>query len=138
MGINNGTDEKVLDGYDFRLASQIPYFHWSKGFVNTYAWKGKDRDDIEGTKFGSEMLLSPYLNLELAYDDKEKAGVADEWYAKIMFFHPPRSGPTAKDGISDTMWKTEKDMSGELLNKVQRSNKIMVEFKGSSTISRTD
>jgi hypothetical protein len=29
-------------------------------------------------------------------------------------------------------------MSGELLTKVKRNNKIMVEFKGSSTISRAD
>ena len=31
-----------------------------------------------------------------------------------------------------------KDMSGELLSKVKRNNKIVVEFKGTSTISRTD
>ena len=59
-------------------------------------------------------------------------------YAKLDFFYPPREGATAQDGISDTMWKEEKDMTGELLSKVKRNNKIMVEFKGSSTISRTD
>ena len=35
-------------------------------------------------------------------------------------------------------FKDEKDMSGEILTKVKRNNKIMVEFKGSSTISRAD
>ena len=137
-GIDDGKDEKVLDGYDLRLASQIPYLHWAKGFLNTYQWKGVDRDDIEGMKLGSELFLTPNLNLELAFDDKDKAGLEDEWYAKIMFVHPAREGPTAIDGISDTMWKEEKDMSGELLSKVQRNNKIMIEFKGASTISRTD
>jgi hypothetical protein len=29
-------------------------------------------------------------------------------------------------------------MSGELLSKVKRNNKIMIEYKGSATISRTD
>jgi hypothetical protein len=29
-------------------------------------------------------------------------------------------------------------VSGELLSKVKRNNKIMIEFKGSATISRTD
>jgi hypothetical protein len=52
--------------------------------------------------------------------------------------HPAREGPTAIDGMSGTMWKEEKDMSGELLSKVQRNNKIMIEFNGSATISRTD
>ena len=54
LGIADGTDEKVLDGYDLRLASQIPYMHWAKAFIDSYAWEGEDRDDIEGIKMGSE------------------------------------------------------------------------------------
>tara|TARA_B100001989_G_C24451557_1_gene419250 strand:- start:56 stop:892 length:837 start_codon:yes stop_codon:yes gene_type:complete len=139
FGIDDGTDEKVLDGYDLRLASQIPYMHWADIFINAYEWEGRDRDDIKGTKIGSELLLNPNLNLELAYDDKDKAGLKDEWYAKIMFIHPPRTGPSLQDGfLSSDTWKEEKDMSGELLKKVKRNNKIVVEFKGLSTISRTD
>ena len=139
FGIDDGTDEKVLDGYDLRLASQIPYMHWADIFINAYEWEGRDRDDIKGTKIGSEMLLNPNLNLELAYDDKDKAGLKDEWYAKIMFIHPPRTGPSLQDGfLSSDTWKEEKNMSGELLTKVKRNNKIVVEFKGLSTISRTD
>ena len=139
FGLGNATDEKVLDGYDLRLASQIPHLHWADIFVNTYEWEGKDRDDIKGTKFGSDLLLTPNINLELAYDDKDKKGLKDEWYAHIEFVHPPRSGPTLRDGfINSITWKEDKDMSGELLTKVKRNNKIMVEFKGLSTISRTD
>ena len=71
--IDNGSvDEKVLDGYDFQLTSQVPYLHWANAFVNTYHWDGIDRDDIEGTKIGSEFSLTPTLNLEVAYDDKDK------------------------------------------------------------------
>ncbi len=137
--ISDGTDEKVLDGYDLRLSSQVPYLHWADIFINTYDWEGRDRDDIKGTKMGSELALSPNVNIELAYDDKDKKGLEDEWYAKIMFIHPPRSGPTLQDGLtSNNAWKDQKDMSGELLTKVQRNNKIMVEFKGKSTISRAD
>ena len=139
IGIDDGTDEKVLDGYDLRLASQIPYMHWADIFVNAYEYDGRDRDDIKGRKLGSELLLNPNLNLELAYDDKDKEGLEDEWYAKIILIHPPRTGPSLQDGLfSNIAWKEEKDMSGGLLTKVKRNNKIMVEFKGSSTISRTD
>ena len=139
FGISDGKDEKVLDGYDLRLSSQIPYLHWGDFFINAYEWEGKDRDDIKGKKLGSELLLTPNINLEIAYDDKDKSGLDDEWYTKIIYFHPPRSGPSLQDGfLNDDVWKEEKDMSGELLTKVQRNNKIMVEFKGSSTISRTD
>ncbi len=94
---------------------------------------------LKEKKLGSELLLTPNINLEIAYDDKDKSGLDDEWYTKIIYFHPPRSGPSLQDGfLNDDVWKEEKDMSGELLTKVQRNNKIMVEFKGSSTISRTD
>ena len=134
----NEIGEKVLDGYDLRLASQIPYLHWANAFVNSYHWDGIERDDVEGIMLGTDMLLSSTMNLELAFDDKDKAGVEDEWYAKLQFFYPPREGATAKDGISDTIWREQKDMTGELLSKVKRNNKIMIEFKGTSTISRTD
>ena len=138
IGLNDGQDEKVLDGYDLRLASQIPYLHWADAFVKSYSWDGVDRDDIEGTMLGADLSLTSTFNLELAYDDKDKAGLEDEWYAKIHFVYPPKEGATAQDGISDTMWREEKDMTGQLLTKVKRQNKIMNEFKGNSKITRTD
>jgi len=138
-GLQDSDDERILDGWEYRLASQVPYLHWSKIFINHYEWDGVLRDDIKGTKMGSEIILTKSLNLEVAYDDKDKKGLEDEWYAKIQLVHPPRNnGPTAMDGVSQVAWKENKDMSGELLSKVQRNNKIMIEFKGSSTISRTD
>lgn len=137
--LQDTTKEIILDGWDYRLAGQVPYVHWSKLFINGYEWDGVLREDIKGMKIGSEMVLTPISILELAYDDKDKKGLEDEWYAKIQFIYPPKNnGPTALDGISDLAWKESKDMSGELLSKVQRNNKIMIEFKGSSTISRTD
>ena len=138
-GIEDSDDERVMDGWDYTLASQIPYVHWSKVFVNHYEWDGILRDNIKGTKLGSEMLLTPHLNFEVAYDDKDRSGLEDEWYAKIQLVHPPRNnGPTALDGISDIAWNKNKDMSDEMLSKVKRNNKIMIEFKGSSTITRSD
>jgi hypothetical protein len=139
LGIDNGGDgEKVLDGYEAQLSSQIPYIHWGDIFYSSYKWKGIDREDIEGTKYGADLSLNPHLNLEVAFDDKDLNGLKDEWYAKIIYSHPPKEGPTALDGISNSIWKDQKDMSGELLAKVKRQNKIMIEFKGSGTISRLD
>ena len=131
-------EEQVLDGWDYQLGSQIPYLHWANAFISGYEWEGQLREDIKGTKLGSEMQLTPNLHFELAYDDKDKKGIADEWYSKLNFVHPGKEGPTALDGVSDTPWKENRDMSGELLSKVKRQNKIMIEFKGTSTISRTD
>ena len=137
-GIADASDEKVLDGYDYRLASQIPYLHWANAFIDSYNWSGEDRDDVKGTKLGSELFLTSTITLETAYDDKDKSGLEDEWYAKLQFIYPPREGATAQDGLSDAMWREEKDMTSHLLTKVKRQNKIMIEFKGNSKITRTD
>ena len=139
LALGHGLDgEKVLDGWDAQFSSQVPYYHWANVFLNSYKWEGEDRTDIEGLKYGSEMILNPNLILEAAYDDKELKGLEDQWYAKLKFIYPGREGPTALDGKSSSMWKEEKNMSGQMLTKVKRQNKIMIEFRGSSTVSRTD
>ena len=132
------SEEHVLDGWDYTLASQIPHLHWASAFITGYEWEGVLRDDVRGRKIGSEMSLTPNLNFELAFDDKDKEGLDDDWYSKLNFVHPGKEGPTAMDGVSDLAFKENRDMSGELLSKVKRSNKIFIEFKGTSTISRTD
>ena len=128
--------ENVLDGWDYSLSSQIPYLHWATAFISGYEWEGVTRGDIEGTKIGSELVLTPNLNFEVAYDDKK--GNDNEWYSKFQFIHPGKEGPTLLDGASNMPWKENRDMSSELLSKVKRHNKIMIEFKGAATISRTD
>ncbi len=138
FALDDADGEKVLDGYDLRLASQIPHVHWADIFINSYSWDGVKRDDVEGLMYGTEMLLSPNINLEIAFDDKDKAGLDDEYYAKIMFVHPPRNSASISDGISSDMWRAQKDMSDEMLTKVKRNNKIMVEFNGSASIVRAD
>ena len=138
FALDDADGENVLDGYDLRLASQIPYVHWADIFINSYSWDGVTRDDVEGLMYGTEMLLSPNINLEIAFDDKDKAGLDDEYYAKIMFVHPPRNSASISDGISSDMWRAQKDMSDEMLTKVKRNNKIMVEFSGSANIVRAD
>ena len=138
--IDNGTEfEKVLDGYDIQLTSQVPYLHWANMFVNTYKWYGVERDDVEGRKYGSELSLTPSLNLEIVYDDKRLKGLKDEYYARLSYIYPPRTtGPTVLDGISRIIWEEEKDMSDELLTKVKRNNRIFVEYTGSAIVSRMD
>ncbi len=138
FGLDDADGERVLDGYDMRLASQIPYIHWADLFVNSYSWEGEQRNDVDGLMVGSELSLSPNLNFEIAYDDKDRGGLDDEYYVKLMFVHPPRNGPTLSDGISGDMWRKQTDMSDQMITKVKRNNKIFVEFTGSASIVRAD
>ena len=136
---NGSNEEEVLDGYDVQLASQIPYLHWANVFVNHYKWYGVARGDIEGRKYGSELSLLPSLNLEVAYDDKTVKGLEDEYYVKLNYVYPPRERiPTVLDGVSKEMWVKKKDMTDQLLTKVRRENRIMVELSGAATVSRLD
>ena len=128
FGLDDADGERVLDGHDMRLASQIPYIHWADIFINSYSWDGVKRNDVDGLMIGSELSLSPNLNFEIAYDDKDRAGLDDDYYVKFMFVYPPRNGPTLSDGISDDMWRKQTDMSDQMLTKVKRNNKIYVEF----------
>jgi hypothetical protein len=140
QNINSGGNaEHVMNGYDYQVKTQVPYIHWANVFANSYKWYGKDRDDVEGLKLGGEAQLSSTFSVLSAWDDKDTSGVTDEWYSKLIFNWPPRDAvATAADGISNIAWRENKDVSDKLLDKVDRVNNIMIEFKGSATISRTD
>jgi hypothetical protein len=94
-------EENVLDGWDYTLSSQIPHLHWASAFITGYEWEGVLREDVRGKKIGSEMSLTPNVNFEFAFDDKDKEGLEDDWYSKLNFIHPGKEGPTAMDGVSD-------------------------------------
>ena len=135
--IQDADAEIVLDGYDFDFSSQIPYLYWADAFVSSYKWDGVNRDDIKGNKIGTDLQISPSVAVEAAYDDKDKKVMEDEYYFNLTFIYPPREGPSMfVDGISSSPWKENKNMESELLSKVKRQNKIVVEFNVTTTISR--
>ncbi|MDB2428238.1 inverse autotransporter beta domain-containing protein, partial [Candidatus Pelagibacter bacterium] len=139
-GINSsGSEEFVLSGHDYKLSSQIPYLHWAKISATGYVWDGQDgKSDIEGSKYGTEMQLTKTFSLDVKYDDKDAEGLEDEYETNLTFNWPPKEGATALDGISSTAWNSDKDMSKELLDKVDRNNKIVVQYNGTATISRAN
>ena len=136
-GIQDANGEIVLDGYDVDLSSQIPFLYWADAFVSSYKWDGVNREDIKGYKLGTDFQLSPSVAVEAAYDDKDKKGMDDEYYVNLMFTYPPKEGPNMfTDGVGSSAWKENRDMTNELLSKVKRQNKIVVEFNVTTTISR--
>ena len=84
------------------------------------------------------MQLTKTFSLDVKYDDKDAEGLEDEYETNLTFNWPPREGATALDGIASTAWNSEKNMREELLDKVDRNNKIVVQFVGSATISRAN
>ena len=102
------------------------YNHYARDFIQTSVYEAQNRKDFVET------------STTFAFDYKDKAWLDDEYYSIIMFVHPPRNSVSISDGISSDMWRAQKDMSDEMLTKVKRNNKIMVEFSGSANIVRAD
>ncbi len=125
--------ERALDGTDISLVGQIPYLPWAKIVANTYEWKAnKNSKNSKGDKISLEMQLTPNLVVDLGYDDNNIDGTNN--FAKIMFVYPPREKASATtDFISETAF-VEIDMSGELLTKVRRTNKIIVESENTGFV----
>ena len=140
IGMNtSGYEELVLGGHDYKIRSQIPYLHWAKISATGYTWEGQSgRADLKGYKYGTDLQLTRTIIFDVAYDDKDKDGLEDEYEANLKFVWPPVNSATALDGIAKTAWNENKDMTDQLLSKVQRNNKIVVQFVGSATISRAN
>ena len=125
--------ERALDGSDISLIGQIPYLPWANIIANTYEWKAnKNTKNSKGDKISLEMQLTPNIVMDLGYDDNNIDGSSN--FAKIMFVFPARDKASATtDFISETPF-VKIDMSNELLSKVRRTNKIIVESENSGFV----
>ena len=130
--------ERALDGNDMSINGQIPYLPWAKINLMHYEWKKVNNSkNSKGDKLSLDLLLTPNVVLELGVDDNNIQ--KKDNFAKLLFVFPPREGPSAStDFIADEAFPGG-DMSSQLLSKVKRSNKIMLESEGVGvTISRLD
>lgn len=130
-------DEKVLNGYEIGIASQIPYMPWTKFHYTAYLWEAdKAIVDTKGNIFSIEMFLSPSISIEGSYDKSGNTGVDDEFSMKVAYVYPPRENRTTlADGLTATNAFEKRDMSEELSKKVRRNNKIVVETQGTIIVT---
>ena len=130
-------DEKVLNGYEIGIASQIPYMPWTKFHYTAYLWEAdKAIVDTKGNIFSIEMFLSPSITIEGSYDKSGNTGVDDEFSMKVAYVYPPRENRTTlADGLTATNAFEKRDMSEELSKKVRRNNKIVVETQGTIIVT---
>lgn len=130
------TDEKVLRGHEFGIASQVPYMPWAKLHYTDYLWeKDQASTDTEGKIYSLEMQVSPSISIEGSLDESGNTGVDDEISFGIAFTYPPKENePSAQDGLSKVAFE-KRDMSKELSKKVRRNNKIVLETQGTIIVT---
>jgi adhesin/invasin len=133
----NSTDEEALDGYDAIFKGQLPYLPWANLIAKKYRWDRINQNDVDGDYFGVEAYLTPQTILEIGrQDDNYMSG---ETYAKLTHSFSVNSdhASLSDSAIATIAYQDGENMKNKMLTKVERSNKIVVEFGGIS-VSRAD
>ena len=121
-------NERVLDGYDLIVGGQIPYLPWAKIYYENYSWNSiKNSKDTAGNKLSTEIQLTKNISFEAGINDNAITG-KDE-YVMFTYSYPPSEKPTINDGYSTQAFENS-DVSKQMLRKVKRTNKVVVELEG--------
>ena len=133
----NGTNEKVLDGYELNLASQVPFMPWATVNYQNYDFKkDKAAENTAGNIVSLEMRLTPNIQFEASRNFISVSGIEDEDSYKIMYYSPPRNETSMQDGfISSNIFEKE-NMEDKLLESVRRRNNMTIEVQGSVILTK--
>ncbi len=119
------TTETVLNGYDINIVGQLPYMPWGKVVYNNYAWSGTSTD-TKGKRYSLEAQVLRNMILEVGQSDPDVGSKED--FAKLTLRWPANEfkQTIVTHTITEHMFP-EKNMSGQMLHKVRRTNKIITE-----------
>jgi len=140
----NNSPEDVLDGMDLILLAQIPYVEWAKLRLKYYNWSGSGvlrsdsgmeayDTDVTGISTGFEFTLLSNLIMSTGMSKlTDDSGGSDPLYY-INFrakFGTQKNVAALFSGdravFSDKPFDYEKDMADHTLDKVRRTNKVVV------------
>ena len=132
----DGTEEKILSGWDYNLTTQVPYHPWINLNLQGYNWYAEKASvDTKGMVYTSEFNISPVTQFNFSLDNSGNEGVEDIYKAEILFTYPPRESiRTMQDGESDVAFEKE-NMQAKLTDKVRRNNNLAVEIQGAVIVT---
>ena len=132
----DGTKEKVLDGYELNLSSQLPFMPWTRINVQNYDFeKDKASDNTGGNLVSLEMNLSPSIQFEASRNFIDTNGVEDENSFKIMYYNPPRNKTSLQDGFLSASAFEKGDVEIKMKDKVRRRNAMTIEVQGAVVLT---
>lgn len=133
----NGTNEKVLDGYELNLASQMPFMPWATVNYQNYDFKkDKAAENTAGNIVSLEMRLTPNIQFEASRNFISVSGIEDEDSYKIMYYNPPRNETSMQDGIVSSNIFEKENMKDKLIESVRRRNNMTIEVQGSVILTK--
>ena len=125
--------ERTLDGMEISIVGEVPYLPWANIVVNKYEWeKNRNSKDSKGEKYSLELALTPSFIVEGGFDDNNISGTSNFIKASLVF--PPRERVAASTNLIGETAFSAGDMSGELLSKVRRTNKQVIESEGTGVV----
>ena len=125
--------ERTLDGSEVSLIGELPYLPWANIIATHYEWQAdKNAKNSKGEKLSLELTLTQNLIMDLGYDNNNISGTNN--FAKIMFIYPPRERVAATTQLVGETAFSKVDMSLELLSKVRRTNKQVIESEGAGVV----
>ncbi len=132
----DGIKEKVLDGYELNLSSQLPFMPWTRINVQNYDFeKDKASDNTGGNLVSLEMNLSPSIQFEASRNFIDTNGVEDENSFKIMYYNPPRNKTSLQDGFLSASAFEKGDVETKMKDKVKRRNAMTIEVQGAVVLT---
>ena len=133
----DGTKEKVLDGYELNLSSQLPFMPWTRVNVQNYDFKkDKASENTGGNLVSLEMNLSPSIQFEASRNFIDTTGVDDENSFKIMYYNPPRNKTSLQDGFLSASAFEKGDVEAKMKDKVRRRNAMTIEVQGAVVLTK--
>ena len=136
MKVVDGTEEKILSGWDYNLTTQVPYHPWINLNLQGYNWYAEKASvDTKGMVYTSEFNISPVTQFNFSLDNSGNEGVEDIYKAEILLTYPPRENiRTMQDGKSNVAFEKE-NMQAKLTDKVRRNNNLAVEIQGAVIVT---
>ena len=133
----NGVKEKVLDGHEINLSSQLPYMPWTRVNMQNYDFKkDKASENTDGNLVSLEMNLTPSIQFEASKNFISTTGVEDEENFKIMYYNPPRNKSSLQDGFLSSTAFEKGDVEAKMKDKVRRRNAMTIEVQGAVVLTK--
>ena len=132
--VTAGSDKnRALDGYDITAIGQAPFLPWADLVFTSYEWEAdQNSKNSKGEIYKGQFYLTSTLSFEAGVDDNDIT--LEDNFFRLSYVYPPKDRTTLQDGfISDSAFENS-DVRKEMLTKVKRSNKIVVEVEASGIV----
>ncbi|MEP0942156.1 MAG: inverse autotransporter beta domain-containing protein [Rhizobiaceae bacterium] len=126
------TEERALSGVDGELEWSIPYLPWARIAAGGYYWNAVANHDVRGFSAAFRGDINEYARVEIGgsidnYDEKVWAKLSISLGAKRDVEY------TAQNDLFSDEPLPQRNLSNQLLRKVERSNTIVTERRTRNT-----